>query len=103
MISEGRLEISSNAPLISNVTGAVTFSAEQATVETFTGEMGEGSFEVRGGASLQNLLNPYYELFLYGSRIQLTRAAGLKLTGEYGSLRFGRRFRWLDQGHRAFC
>jgi autotransporter translocation and assembly factor TamB len=80
MISEGRLEISSNAPLISNVTGAVTFSAEQATVETFTGEMGEGSFEVRGGASLQNLLNPYYELFLYGSRIQLTRAAGLKLT-----------------------
>ena len=79
MISDGRLEISSNAPLISNVNGAVTFSAAQATVEEFTGEIGEGRFEVRGGASLENLSNPYYELFFRGSKIHLTRIAGLQL------------------------
>jgi hypothetical protein len=42
MISGGRLEISSNAPLISNVNGALTFGAAGATLEEFTGEMGEG-------------------------------------------------------------
>jgi TamB, inner membrane protein subunit of TAM complex len=79
MISDGRLEISSNAPLIGNVNGALIFSAAGATVEELTGQMGEGSFEVRGGASLENLSKPYYELFFYGSRIQLARATGLHL------------------------
>ena len=79
IISDGRLEISSNAPLVSNVNGAVTFSAAQATIEEFKGEMGEGSFEVRGGASLENLSKPYYELFFYGSKIHLARTAGLQL------------------------
>jgi hypothetical protein len=78
-ISDGRLEISSNAPVVSNVNGAVTFSAAQATIEEFKGEMGEGSFEVRGGASLEDLSKPYYELFFYGSKIQLTRTSGLQL------------------------
>jgi TamB, inner membrane protein subunit of TAM complex len=79
MISGGWLEISSNAPLISNVNGALTFGAAGATLEEFTGEMGEGSFEVRGGASLENIWKPYYEVFFYGSKIHLTRAAGLQL------------------------
>ena len=79
IISDGRLEISSDAPLISNVHGALTFGAVGATVEELTGEMGEGSFEVRGGASLENLSRPYYEVFFYGSKIDLTRAAGLQL------------------------
>ena len=78
-ISDGRLEISSNAPLVSSVNGAVIFSEAQATIEEFTGEMGEGSFEVRGGASLEKLLKPYYELFFYGSEILLTRTPGLQL------------------------
>ena len=79
LIGDGRLEISPNAPLIGNVNGAVTFGAAQATVEEFTGEMGEGLFEVRGGASLENLSKPYYEVFFYGSKIHLTRAAGLQI------------------------
>ena len=78
-IGEGRLEISSNAPLASNINGAVTFSPAQAAIEEFTGEMGEGSFEVRGGASLENLSKPYYELFFYGRKIPLTRIPGLQL------------------------
>jgi hypothetical protein len=79
MISDGWLEFSSNAPLFGNVNGSLMFSAAGATVEELTGEMGEGSFEVRGGASLENLSKPYYELFFYGSKIQLARSAGLEL------------------------
>ena len=78
-IDEGRVEISPKVPVIGNVKGEVSFNAAEATVERFTGEVGEGSFEVRGGASLQDLSNPYYELFLYGDRIQLTRGTGLQL------------------------
>jgi hypothetical protein len=78
-ISEGRVEISSKTPVIGNVNGDLSFKAREATVEKLAGEMGDGSFEVRGGASLQDLSNPYYELFLYGSKAQLTRDTGLQL------------------------
>jgi hypothetical protein len=79
MISDGRLELSSNAPVIGNVNAAVIFNAGHATVEEFAGKIGEGSFEVRGGASLENLTNPYCELFFYGSKIDLARVPGLQL------------------------
>jgi hypothetical protein len=78
-ISDGRLETSKNAPVVSNLNGAVSFNAARATVEGFTGQLGEGPFQVRGGASLENLFQPYYELFFYGSKVDLARVEGLQL------------------------
>jgi hypothetical protein len=79
-ISDGRLEISAMTPVIASVNGALTFNAARATVETFSGEMGKGSFELRGGASLENLSDPYYELFFYGRNVDLARIVGLQLS-----------------------
>ena len=79
VVGDGRLEFSKHAPLVHNVNGAVSFNAERAMVEGFGGEAGDGSFEVRGGASLKNLFQPYYELFFYGSKIDLVRMEGLQL------------------------
>jgi hypothetical protein len=78
-INDGRLEASKNAPVVSNVNGAVSFSAAQASVEGFAGQVGDGSLEVRGGASLENLFRPYYELFFYGTKVDLARIEGLQL------------------------
>ncbi|MGB9274649.1 MAG: translocation/assembly module TamB domain-containing protein [Terrimicrobiaceae bacterium] len=79
VIGDGRLEFSKQAPLVHNVNGAVNFNAERAMVEGFRGAVGDGSFEVRGGASLENLFQPYYELFFYGSKVDLVRMEGLQL------------------------
>ena len=78
-IGDGRLEFSKHAPLVHNVNGAVSFNAARAMVEEFEGEAGDGSFEIRGGASLENLFEPYYELFFYGNKIDLVRMEGLQL------------------------
>jgi hypothetical protein len=78
-ISDGRLEAAKIAPVVSNVNGVVSLNAPRATVEGFTGQVGEGSFEVRGGASLENVFQPYYELFLYGNKVDLARIEGLQL------------------------
>ncbi len=78
MISGGQLEVSSEAPVLTNLNGGVTFNASRATVEGFGGKMGEGTFEVRGGASLEKLFDPYYELFFYAHQADVARIAGLQ-------------------------
>ncbi|HEY5707651.1 MAG TPA: translocation/assembly module TamB domain-containing protein [Terrimicrobiaceae bacterium] len=78
-VNAGQVEFSSNAPLISNLNGTLSFSAARATVEGFRGELGGGPFEARGVASLEDFTNPHYEFFFYGSNVNLTRAAGLQL------------------------
>ena len=78
LISGGQLEISSSAPVLASVNGGVTFNTSRATVEAFGGKIGEGTFEIRGGASLDNLFDPYYELFFYAHHADVARIAGLQ-------------------------
>ena len=78
-VAKGQLEISPWVPVLSDIDGSLDFSGGGATVESLTGKLGDGSVELRGGASLEDLSNPYYELFFYGRNADLVRMAGLQL------------------------
>jgi hypothetical protein len=56
------------------------------------------SVELRGGASLEDLSNPYYELFFYGRNADLVRMAGLQLRANVRSLCFRKRQRRISAG-----
>jgi TamB, inner membrane protein subunit of TAM complex len=101
-IADGRLELSKHAPLVHNVNGAVSFNDVRAVVEGFGGEAGDGSFEVRGGASLENPFQPYYELFFYGRRIDLVRMEGLQLKANVDLYASGHDSRGMIKGTLRF-
>ena len=78
-LSGGQLEVSPYLPMVSSATGALLIAAGRAEIEEFTGELGAGSFEIWGGMSLEDLLNPHYDFFFTGNRIDLARLPWLQL------------------------
>jgi len=80
VLTNGQLEISSKVPVVSKVNGSLTVSAGRAQIEKqLTGELGAGTFELRGSASLENFSNPHYDLFFFGNKVDLARVAWLQL------------------------
>ena len=78
-LSDGHLEISPKMPVVSKVSGTVAIASARAQIERFTGELGGGRFEIRGGISFESLSNPHYDLHFTGNLIDLVRVPWLQL------------------------
>ncbi len=78
-LNNGHLEISPKLPVVSKVSGSIAIASGRAQIEQFTGELGGGGFEIRGGISLENLSNPHYDLHFTGNMIDLVRVPWLQL------------------------
>ena len=78
-LSDGQLEVSPYLPVVSKATGALVIAGERADIEELTGELGGGSFEIWGGVSLKDVLEPYFDFFFTGTRVDLTRLPWLQL------------------------
>jgi hypothetical protein len=78
-LSDGHLEISSETPVLSKVSGSLAVGAGGAQIENLRGQLGGGQFELRGGLSLESFSNPHYDLFFLGDKIELARLPWLQL------------------------
>jgi hypothetical protein len=78
-LSDAQLEISPYLPVISKAAGGLVIADGRAEIEELTGELGTGSFELWGGVSLKDVLDPHFDLFFTGTRIDLARVPWLQL------------------------
>jgi hypothetical protein len=78
-LSEGQFEISPYLPVISKATGGLAIGGGRAEIEELTGQLGAGSFELWGGVSLKEILDPHFDFFFTGTRIDLARVPWLQL------------------------
>lgn len=78
-LTGGRIKVSTRAPVLGNLNGAVKFDPAGATIEKFTGDVAAGPFEIRGGVSFADFSNLQYDLIFKGDKILLARDPGLRL------------------------
>ena len=78
-LTDGQVEVSPELPGISKLAGTLLIAGEHAEIEELTGKLGAGSFEVWGGISLKEVMDPHFDLFFTGTRIDLARVPWLEL------------------------
>jgi TamB, inner membrane protein subunit of TAM complex len=78
-LSDGEFEVSSYLPVISKVSGGLVIADGRAEIEGLTGALGAGAFELWGGVSLKEVLDPQFDFFFTGTRIDLARVPWLQL------------------------
>lgn len=75
----GDIELAGAAPRINALNGRITMDTSRITIQSLSGEVGAGPFQVTGGADISDPKNPRLDVRLTGSRVLLARDPGLRL------------------------
>ncbi|MEX1118336.1 MAG: translocation/assembly module TamB domain-containing protein, partial [Terrimicrobiaceae bacterium] len=82
LLENGRIEVAEGIPSLDNLQASLRFENQGLQIQTFTGEVGAGPFQISGGISLLDFRNPVYDLKLEGSKVLLHRSTDLRLRSD---------------------